>query len=161
MTHLEYLEYFRKRKILKKHQKNLDLKRNFYLRKYSAFLSLSGRRLLKKVFVISKWVNGFISNSFSFFRFVKNIIKEKVKIGQVLEKSLNEIEDIIDHYPLFPSYAVIGDHRQNYWIVNEFNRTKIPNSSVVDNFTTKALFSMYGIPGNACSIDTSTFSLYC
>ena len=36
---------------------------------------------------------------------------------------------------------------------------QVPNNSVIDVFTTKALRSMYGIPANACSIDSSLFFL--
>lgn len=35
----------------------------------------------------------------------------------------------------------------------------MPNCSIIDSFTNKALLSMYGIPGNACSIDTTLFFL--
>ena len=36
---------------------------------------------------------------------------------------------------------------------------QVPNSSVVDAFSTKALYTMYGIPGNSCSIDSTLFFL--
>lgn len=34
---------------------------------------------------------------------------------------------------------------------------QVPNSSVIDSFSNRALLSMYGIPGNACSIDSTLF----
>jgi hypothetical protein len=36
---------------------------------------------------------------------------------------------------------------------------QVPNSSVIDSFSKKSLLSMYGIPGNACSIDSTLFFL--
>ena len=35
----------------------------------------------------------------------------------------------------------------------------MPCASVVDCFTNKSLLSMYGIPGNACSMDSNLFFL--
>ena len=36
---------------------------------------------------------------------------------------------------------------------------QVPNNSIIDNFSSKALLCMYGIPGNACSLDSTLFFL--
>ena len=36
---------------------------------------------------------------------------------------------------------------------------QVPNVSIIDPLSTRSLLSMYGIPGNACSIDSSLFFL--
>jgi len=123
------------------------------------FLYKSGKYLLRKLFVSSKWQYGFVSNSETFGKFVDNVLHEKIKIGKVLNVYEQKIRLITDFYPFIPHYGFISDHRTNYWIVNEFIKSKVGNCSIIDTFTTKAFFSMYGIPGNACSIDTTFFFL--
>jgi len=151
---LKKFRLLRKRKYGHQKQKHYSL---FHRRQL--YLLRSGKNLLRKLFFVSKWTYGFVSNYKGFFVFVKNTMKKRVKIGKSLTKVLFELHTTLDWFPLFPNYAFIGDHRQNYWIVNEFTKNCIPNSSIIDNFTSKALFSMYGIPGNACSIDSNLFFL--
>jgi len=154
-----FLKKIRLLKLKRKRQTLHKRRKRVFFRKRQIYFLKSGRYLLRKLFVVSKWNYGFVSNYKGFFVFIKNTMREKVKIGKLLTKVLVELDISLDTFPLFPNYAIIGDHRQNYWIVNEFNKNFIPNSSIIDNFTSKALFSMFGIPGNACSIDTTIFLL--
>lgn len=130
-----------------------------FLKKRKRFLLNSGKALLRKIFISSKWSYGFVSNASSFFQFADNVQHEKVKFGKVIGTFREKVKSFLDFYPFLPHYGVIGDHKSNYWIVNEFKMAKVPNSSVIDNFTKNALKSMYGIPGNACSLDTTLFFL--
>jgi len=115
--------------------------------------------ILRKVFVASRWRYGFVSNARTFFMFADNVVHERIKVGKILNKYQEKLKTFVDFYPFLPHYGFIGDHRQNYWIVNEFKMARVPNVSVIDPLTTKALFSMYGIAGNACSIDATLFFL--
>lgn len=139
----------------KKELKELSIKSQ----KYENFLLRSGKSLLQKIFVSSKWSYGFVSNSKTFFQFTDNVLHEKVKFGKIISTFQEKIEELVDYYPFLPNYGFIGDHHRNCWIVNEFRMAQVANSSIIDTFTTKSLFSMYGIPGNACSIDTTLFFL--
>ena len=130
-----------------------------YLRKKKRFLFKSGKFLLRKIFIATKWRYGFVSSSRGFFRYVTNVIHEKIKVGKMLHTFEDDLNIFLDYYPLLPNYGFIGDHRLNFWIVNEFRCARVPNVSVIDTFTTKALLSMYGIAGNACSIDSTLFFL--
>lgn len=123
------------------------------------FFIKSGKTLLRKFFISSKWSHGFVSNSKTFFTFVDNVLHEKIKFGKMFKTFHEKIKEFLDFYPLLPNYGVIGDNRVNHWIVNEFKMASVPCSSVVDTFTTKALLNMYGIPGNSNSIDSTLFFL--
>ena len=127
------------------------------LKKKKFFLLKSGKNLLRKVYISSKWSFGFISNYKSFFKFADNILHEKIKFGKMINHFENNLSNLVDFYPFLPNYGFIGDHSRNYWVVNEFFRLKVPHSSVIDTFSTKSLLSMFGIPGNACSIDSTIF----
>lgn len=148
--------------------KNFDLlllskqdlkKKKHHLQSKKLFFIKSGKALLRKFFVASKWSHGFVSNSKTFFTFVDNVLHEKVKFGKMLHTFTEKIKELLDFYPLLPHYCFVGDNRVNHWIVNEFRMATVPCSSVVDTFTTKALFNMYGIPGNSNSIDSTLFFL--
>jgi len=104
-------------------------------------------------------IYGFVSNSISFFNFVDNVLHEKIKFGKRLQGFEEKVKEFMDYYPFLPHYGFIGDHTKNYWVANEFKMAKVPHSSVIDNFSNRALLSMYGIPGNACSIDSTLFFL--
>lgn len=130
---------------------------NFELK--SLFFFTLGRTLRRKFFVASKWTNGFLSNNKGFYSFSQNVLHEKIKDGKMLEQFEGKVQDLFDIYPSLPQYGVIGDHRMNFWIVNEFTQAWVPNSSAVDNFTNKAMFSFYGIPANGCSTDSFFFFL--
>lgn len=149
---------FRKFKLLIFDKDDLR-KLNRIFEKKQKFLIKSGKNLLRKIFVSSKWSYGFVSNARTFFHFTDNVLHENIKFGKKLAPFQDKIEELVDFYPFLPHYGVIGDHLTNYWIVNEFRMAQVPNSSVIDTFTTKGLFSMYGIPGNACSIDSTLFFL--
>jgi ribosomal protein S2 len=149
---------FRKFKLLLFNKDDLKKLRRIF-RKKQKFLIQSGKNLLRKIFVSSKWSYGFVSNSKTFYNFTNNVLHENIKFGKKLEPFFDKIEELVDFYPFLPHYGVIGDHFTNYWIVNEFRMARVPNSSIIDTFTTKGLLSMYGIPGNACSVDTNLFFL--
>lgn len=149
---------FRKFKLLLFKKEELKFLKN-KLQKKQIFLLKSGKSLLRKIFVSSKWSYGFVSNSKTFFQFTDNVLHEKVKFGKKISSFQDKIEDFVDFYPFLPNYGFIGDHHRNYWIVNEFRMAQVSNSSIIDTFTTKALLSMYGIPGNSCSIDSTLFFL--
>lgn len=156
---LKILSPIKKLKILKpKSKKFLKMLQTNYEFK-NLFLWNSGRNLLRKVFVNSKWPYGFVSNSIGFREFAHNVFHEKVKIGKLLETFKEKMKIFVDYYPFLPHFGFIGDHKMNYWVVNEFKCANVPNCSIIDTCTTKAFFSMYGIPGNGCSIDTSLFYL--
>lgn len=125
----------------------------------SLFLFRSGKTLLQKIYIASKWSYGFVSNASSFFSFTDNVLHEKVKFGKVINKFEKIVTDLVDLYPHLPHYGFIGDHRINYWIVNEFRCAQVPSTSVMDPFTHKGLLAVYGIPGNACSTDSTLFFL--
>lgn len=129
------------------------------LKRRRAFLLKSGKNLLRKIFVSTKWAFGFVSNSRTFFNFADNVLHERVKFGKIINKYKDKIDTFVDYYPFLPNYGLIGDHRLNYWIVHEFYKINIPTASVIDTFSRQALLSMYGIPGNACSIDSTLFFL--
>lgn len=150
---LNPLKKLRLLKVSKKKIKNLKK----YIGLKNFFLWKSGKHLLRKFFISSKWPYGFVSNNKGFSKFVFNVFHEKVKIGKLLESFHEKVKTFIDYYPFLPHYGFIGDHRINYWVVNEFKSAGIPNCSIIDTCTTKAFFSMYGIPGNGCSMDTSLF----
>jgi len=135
----------------RKVRRSLKFKKRFFLK--------SGKNILRKVFIASRWRYGFVSNSRSFYIFADNVVHEKVKVGKILNSYEEQLKTFVDFYPFLPNYGFIGDHRQNYWIVNEFKMARVPNVSIIDPLTTKALFSMYGLPGNACSIDATLFFL--
>jgi hypothetical protein len=141
--------------------KKLTLKKLIYnkiklrFKKKKLFFLKSGKSLLRKMFISSKWAYGFISNSSSFFFFSRNILKEKIKFGKSITFLKEKLKCYFDFYPFLPSYGFLGDHKTNFWVINELYTSKVPTSSVVDTFTEKALFSMYGIPGNSCSIDST------
>lgn len=132
---------------------------NRALRSKKAFLIKSGKSLLRKAFISSKWPNGFVSNSSTFFSFAHRVLYEKVKFGKMLNSFQEKLKTFVDFYPFLPNYSFVGDHRQNYWIVNEFWRAGVPTTSVIDTFTVKSLQCMFGVPGNACSVDSSMFFL--
>ena len=136
---------------------NKDLK--IFFKRKTKFLLQAGKNLLRKIFVASKWRYGFVSNSCSFFEFIDNVLHEKVRLGKMLDKFENKVKTFVDFYPLLPHYGFIGDHRLNYWVTNEFRAARVAYSSVIDTLTSKALLAMYGIPANACSIDSSLFYL--
>merc|ERR1712110_550960 len=94
-----------------------------------------------------------------FFSFAHNVLHEKVKFGKMINSFQEKVKSFVDFYPFLPNYGFIGDNRSNHWIVNEFHMAQVPNSSVVDAFSTKALYTMYGITGNSCSIDSTLFFL--
>merc|ERR1712000_159141 len=81
-----------------------------------------------------------------FLEFVKNVLSNTIKIGKNKNAYLTKINELVDFYPFLPNFSFVGDHRFNYWVVNEC-------------FTNKSLLSMYGIPGNACSMDSNLFFL--
>lgn len=139
--------------------KKLDKSLQLSFKRKTLFLLKAGKSLLRKVFVVSKWRYGFVSNSRSFFLFIDNVLHHKIRLGKMLNKFENKVKTFVDFYPLLPHYGFIGDHRLNYWVSNEFRAARVPSSSVIDTLTTKAVRSMYGIPGNACSIDSSIFFL--
>jgi len=112
---------------------------------------------LRKIFFSSKWSYGFLSNASTGYKFILNVLREKVKLFKTLNSFKTKVKNLVDYYPFLPHFGFIGDHRTNYWGVNEFHKVKAPTVSVLDNFSIKSLLSMYGIPGNACSIDTSIF----
>lgn len=143
-----FLPRFKVKKIIYKRVK-------FRLLKKKAFFLRSGKSLLRKMFISSKWAYGFISNSSSYYNFAYNVYKEKVKFGKSINSFKDKVKNFLDFYPFLPNYGFIGDHKTNYWVVNELNHSKVPTSSIVDTFTEKALLGMYGIPGNACSIDST------
>lgn len=124
------------------------------IRKRSFFIK-SGKSLVRKMFISSKWAYGFISNSSSYFNFARNVYKEKIKFGKSINAFKDKVKNLLDFYPFLPNFSFIGDHKTNYWVVNELNNSNVPTASVVDTFTEKALLSMFGIPGNACSIDAT------
>jgi hypothetical protein len=129
------------------------------LNRRKRFLLRSGKALLRKFFISSKWSYGFVSNAKTFFSFTDNVQHEKVRFGRVINTFEEKVRSLFDFYPFLPNYGLIGDHKSNYWIVNEFKMARVPNSSVIDNFTKNALKSMYSIPANACSLDTTVFFL--
>merc|ERR1712137_443980 len=131
--------------------KKLDKSLQLSFKRKTLFLLKAGKSLLRKVFVVSKWR--------SFFLFIDNVLHHKIRLGKLLNKFENKVKTFVDFYPLLPHYGFIGDHRLNYWVSNEFRAARVPCSSVIDTLTTKAVRSMYGIPGNACSIDSSIFFL--
>lgn len=137
------------KKITRKIRKSLYFKQRFFMK--------SGKSLLQKIFIASRWRHGFVSNACSFFAFADNVLHEKIKLGKILTGYEEKIKSFFDFYPFLPNYGVIGDHRLNYWIVNEFKMARVPNLSIIDPSTTKAFFSMHGLAGNACSIDSSLF----
>lgn len=130
-----------------------------FLSRKRFFLLKTGVFLLRKLFVCSKWVYGCLSNARSFSIFVHNVLHENIKIGKFIKTFRAKIRNFFDFIPRPPGYGFIGDHNQNYWIVNEFKKAKVPNSSFIDTLTTKGFFSMYGIPGNGASMDVSFFFL--
>ena len=142
-------------KVFRKYKKNFC---NMFSRK-RFFLLRTGMFLLRKLFVSSKWVYGCVSNARSFSKFVNNVLHENVKIGKFIETFRAKIISFFDFIPRVPGYGFIGDHNQNYWIVNEFKKSKVPCNSLIDTLTTKGFFSMYGIPGNGASMDLSFFFL--
>merc|ERR1711959_333011 len=121
--------------------------------KRKLFFLINGKNLLRKIFVASKWSYGFVSNASTFFSFAHNVLHEKVKFGKMINSFQEKVKSFVDFYPFLPN------NRSNHWIVNEFHMAQVPNSSVVDAFSTKALYTMYGIPGNSCSIDSTLFFL--
>lgn len=102
---------------------------------------------------------GFVSNSVTFVMFTDNVLHEKIKFGKILDVFKIKTEELADFYPFLPHYGFIGDHTKNHLVAHEFACAKVPHSSVIDTFTNKALLSMYGITGNACSIDSTLFFL--
>lgn len=156
--HADIQNIFRKFQLLLLEKNDLKKLKNIFKKK-QIFLIKSGKNLLRKIFVSSKWSYGFVSNSKTFFRFADNVLHENIKFGKKLGAFQDKIEEFVDFYPFLPNHGIIGDHFANYWIVNEFRMAQVPNSSVVDTFTTKGLLGMYGIPGNACSIDSTLFFL--
>lgn len=118
-----------------------------------------GISLIRKFFISSKWTYGFVSNSKGFYFFTKNVLHEIIKDGKFLDCYEKQVKDFFQIYPHLPQYGVIGDHRTNYWVVNEFTKAWVPNCSAVDTFTNKALYSFYGIPANGCSMDSTFFFL--
>ena len=128
-----------------------------FLKKQTSFLFRSGKTLLRKIYIASKWSYGFVSNGSSFFAFAENVLHEQVKYGKVINTFEDKINSLVDIYPFLPNYGFIGDHRTNFWIVNEFSCAKVPSTSVMDPFTHKGLLAVYGIPGNACSTDSMLF----
>ncbi|NCT57904.1 30S ribosomal protein S2 [archaeon] len=145
--------------LLRRNFKKGGYKKSLFFNKKQAFFINSGISLLRKVFVSSKWSFGFISNSTGFLEFVKNVLSNTIKIGKNKNVYLDKINELVDFYPFLPNFSFIGDHRFNYWVVNECEQIKVPCASVVDCFTNKSLLSMYGIPGNACSMDSNLFFL--
>lgn len=140
-----------KAQLKKRRKKKISKKKFFFIK--------SGKLLLRKLFVASKWSHGFVSNSKTFFTFVDNVLHGKIKFGKSYEIFNAKVKDFLDYYPLLPNYGFVGDNRLNFWIVNEFKMVSVPSSSVIDTFTTKALYNMYGIPGNSNSIDSTLFFL--
>ena len=159
--HLFFPVYKKITHILRNRKKKdiLKLSASRNLQKKSYYFFRSGQNLLRKMFIVSKWSNGFLSNSRTFFMFTKNVLHEKVKLGKTIDSFEQKMNSLADFYPLLPHYGFIGDNKKNFFIVNEFNKVGVPNSSVIDTFTTKALYAIYGIPGNACSIDSTLFFL--
>lgn len=143
--------------ILKKSDLKAIKKSKNYFKEKSLFLFRSGKTLLQKIYISSKWSYGFVSNAVSFFSFVDNVLHEKVKFGKVINTFEEKVTDLVDLYPHVPHYGFIGDHRINYWIVNEFRCAQVPSTSVVDPLTHRGLLTMYGIPGNGCSTDSTLF----
>jgi ribosomal protein S2 len=154
---LKKFKYFFLKKVL--FRRNKRKKKIFFLTKKEYFFLKSGKALLRKMFISSKWSFGFVSNQRSFFKYTKNVFLGKVKMGKNLADVKANLKRELDFFPFFPNYGFIGDHKTNYWVVNELQKAKVPTSSVVDTFTEKSLFAMYGIPGNSCSIDSTLFFL--
>ena len=162
--HLFFPIYFNIKSVLKNLKLFLLNKQEMHLRSkkfksHKIFFIRSGKALLRKFFVASKWSNGFVSNSSTFFSFVDNVLHEKIKFGKMFKTFREKIKNFLDFYPLLPHYSFIGDNRVNSWIVNEFRMASVPCSSVVDTFSTKSLLNMYGLPGNSNSIDSTLFFL--
>lgn len=145
-----YIGYLKKYK----HQTN-----SIFLRKKLRFFEKSGQYLLRKVFACSKWSYGFISNSKTFVKNAENILYNKVKVGKLIINYKKKLFSSLDVYPFLPHYAFIGDHRLNFSVLNECKMSGVPTSSIIDTFSKKALHCFFGIPGNACSIDSSIFFL--
>lgn len=151
---MEIISYFRTLKYLKmSRRKRRKLKKFLGFRRYSFFRA--GISLLKKFFISSKWPFGFLSNNSGFKHFFKNVYHDEVKVGKFINEWEEKVDQFIDYVPLLPHYGFIGDHRLNFWIVNEFRCASVPHNSFIDSTTNKACFSMYGVPGNGCSLDTS------
>lgn len=149
----------KKVKYLKVRRKKTSKQEYSFLTKKEYFFLKSGKALLRKMFISSKWSFGFVTNQSTFFNLTKNLFRGKVKIGKNLAKIKTNQTKERDFFPFLPHYAFLGDHKTNYWVGNELQNSIIPTSSVVDTFTEKALFAMYGIPGNSCSIDATLFFL--
>lgn len=149
---------FRKLKMLGLTKKQrLKKAKALKLRKF--FLIKSGKSLLRKIFVSTKWSFGFVSNSRTFFNFAGNVLHENIKVGKVLNNYQDKIKNFVDYYPFLPSFSFIGDLKSNFWVVNELNLMQVPTASMVDTFSTKSLLSFYGIPGNGSSIDCNLLFL--
>ena len=165
--HLFFPASIKIRNVLKKFRLLLFSKPELYkiknaktlVEKRKLFFLVNGKNLLRKIFVASKWSYGFVSNASTFFSFAHNVLHEKVKFGKMINSFQEKVKSFVDFYPFLPNYGFIGDNRTNHWIVNEFHMAQVPNSSVVDAFSTKALYTMYGITGNSCSIDSTLFFL--
>lgn len=150
------LNPIKKFKLLKISRRKIkSLKKYLGLRNF--FLFKSGRNLLRKFFISSKWTYGFLSNNKGFSKFIFNLFHEKIKVGKLLNIFHEKVKSFMDYFPYMPHYGFLGDHKINYWISNEFDSLTIPYNTIIDTSTTKSFFSMYGIPGNSCSVDSSLF----
>jgi ribosomal protein S2 len=87
---------------------------------------------LKKLYFISKWKPGLLTNRVSFFK-IRRLKKMPVR---------------------YPRYGFVNDYKVNLVCVKELKYTRVPFSSLVNVNASNTSFGYFDIPGNGLSYDT-------
>jgi ribosomal protein S2 len=94
---------------------------------------------LKKLYFISKWKPGLLTNRIGFFQLR---IFKKLPIR-------------------FPKFGFVNDYQVNLVCVKEFKYSRVPFSSIMNVNVVNSSFGFFDIPGNGLSYDTVFFNLNC
>lgn len=89
-------------------------------------------RCLKKMYFISQWKPGFLTNR---LEFLVTTLNRKVQIR-------------------FPKYGFLNDYKTNFVCLKEFKYAKIPYSSLINLNVSNSHQGCFDIPGNGVSYDT-------
>lgn len=87
---------------------------------------------MKKLYFISKWKPGLVTNRLGFFD-MRKLKKTSIK---------------------FPKYGFVNDYKINFICVKEFKNARVPFSSLINLNASNTFFGFFDIPGNGASYDT-------